>query len=198
MSSNLESQHDTVFGKTLAAYNKPEMEEFIGFFTQRFANNNISPTEIFADKTCLDAGCGNGRGSIFMMSNNARHVDFADISPTNIKSTTQNLVDFGFTDFVGHETSLETLPFEDESFDFVWCNGVIMHTHNPDLCLRELTRVLRIGGQAWIYVYGAGGVYWYAVRHFRSLLSNISADTCIAALRLMGYANRYVAEYLDD
>ena len=198
MSSNLESQHDTVFGKTLAAYNKPEMEEFVGFFTQRFANNNISPTEVFADKTCLDAGCGNGRGSIFMMSNNARHVDFADISPTNIKSTTQNLVDFGFTDFVGHETSLETLPFEDESFDFVWCNGVIMHTHNPDLCLRELTRVLRIGGQAWIYVYGAGGVYWYTVRHFRSLLSNISADTCIAALRLMGYANRYVAEYLDD
>ena len=198
MSSNLESQHDTVFGKTLAAYNKPEMEEFVGFFTQRFANNNISPTEVFADKTCLDAGCGNGRGSIFMMSNNARHVDFADISPTNIKSTTQNLVDFGFTSFVGHETSLETLPFEDESFDFVWCNGVVMHTHNPDLCLKELTRVLRIGGQAWIYVYGAGGVYWYAVRHFRSLLSNISADTCIAALRLMGYANRYVAEYLDD
>ena len=119
MSSNLESQHDTVFGKTLAAYTKPEMEEFVGFFTQRFANNNISPTEVFADKTCLDAGCGNGRGSIFMMSNNARHVDFADISPTNIKSTTQNLVDFGFTSFVGHETSLETLPFEDESFDFV-------------------------------------------------------------------------------
>jgi SAM-dependent methyltransferase len=133
-----------------------------------------------------------------MMSNGAKRVDFADISPTNIESTTRNLKSFGFDNFSGHLTSLEKLPFKDESFDFVWCNGVIMHTHNPDACLRELARVLKIGGRAWIYVYGSGGAYWYAVRRYRALLADIPAEACIAALRIMGYANRYVAEYLDD
>ena len=198
MSKNLESQHDTVFGKTLALYNKTEMEEFVGFFERRFEANGINPTELFNNKICLDAGCGNGRGSIFMMSNKAKRVDFADISPTNIDSTQKNLETFGFSNCNGHETSLETLPFEDESFDFVWCNGVVMHTHDPDSCLKELARVLRVGGKAWIYVYGSGGTYWYIVRRFRSLLSYIPADACINTLRLMGYANRYVAEYLDD
>lgn len=198
MSTNLESQHDTVFGKTFALYDRPEMEEFVGFFRQRFAANKLDPRATFAGRRCLDAGCGNGRGSIFMLSNGARHVDFADISATNIESTMKNLRSFGFDSFEGHLTSLEKLPFEDESFDFVWCNGVVMHTHNPDTCLRELARVLKIGGQAWIYVYGAGGVYWYAVRRFRSLLAHVPAEACIAALRLMGYPNRYVAEYLDD
>lgn len=198
MNDNREDQHDTVFGKTFALYDRPEMEEFVGFFRQRFAANRLDARKIFEGRNCLDAGCGNGRGAIFMMSNGAKRVDFADISPTNIESTTKNLTSFGFDNVKGHLTSLETLPFADETFDFVWCNGVVMHTRNPDACLRELSRVLKVGGQAWIYVYGSGGAYWYSVQRYRRLLANVPADACIAALRLMGYANRYVAEYLDD
>lgn len=198
MNDNREDQHDAVFGKTFALYDKPEMEEFVGFFRQRFAANKLDAKSIFAGRACLDAGCGNGRGSIFMLSNGAERVDFADISPTNIESTTRNLKSFGFSNFKGHLTTLEKLPFEDESFDFVWCNGVVMHMRNPDAGLRELARVLKTGGQAWIYVYGAGGAYWYAVRRYRSLLADVPAEACIAALRIMGYPNRYVAEYLDD
>jgi ubiquinone/menaquinone biosynthesis C-methylase UbiE len=197
-STNLESQHDAVFGKTFALYDRPEMEEFVGFFRQRFAANKLDPRAIFEGRACLDAGCGNGRGSIFMMSNGAKRVDFADISPTNIESTTHNLKSFGFDNFAGNLTSLEKLPFKDESFDFVWCNGVIMHTHNPDACLRELARVLKIGGRAWIYVYGSGGAYWYAVRRFRKIVRDVAPARCISALRLLGYAPRFVAEYLDD
>ncbi len=198
MNTNLEAEHDTVFGKTFALYDRPEMEEFVGFFRQRFAANKLDARAIFEGRACLDAGCGNGRGSIFMMSNGAKSVDYADISATNIESTGRNLKSFGFDSVKGHLTSLEKLPFADATFDFVWCNGVIMHAHNPDKCLRELARVLKPGGQMWLYVYGSGGVYWYAVRRFRNIVREIAAARCIAGLRLLGYTPRFVAEYLDD
>lgn len=195
---NREREHEDVFGQTFALYDRAAMEEFVGFFRQRFAANGIDASSTFAGKRCLDAGCGNGRGAIFMMANGASHVTCADISPTNIASTAANLDSFGFRAFATRETSLEKLPFADGEFDFVWCNGVVMHTHNPDACLSELARVLRPGGQAWIYVYGSGGVYWYAVRRFRAIVREIAPARCIAALRLLGYTSRYVAEYLDD
>jgi ubiquinone/menaquinone biosynthesis C-methylase UbiE len=152
---NREAEHDDVFGKSFALYDKAEMKEFVGFFRQRFAANNIDPGVVFSGKRCLDAGCGNGRGALFMLDNGAAHVTAADISPTNIESAARNIETFGFKNYSVKQTSLESLPFEDGAFDFVWCNGVVMHTHNPDACLSELARVLKPGGQAWISVYSA-------------------------------------------
>lgn len=196
--NNREHLHDDVFGQSFALYDHAAMEEFVGFFRQRFEANNLDAKSIFGGKRCLDAGCGNGRGSLFMLSNGAASVDTLDISQTNIDSTTHNIEDFGFKNFKCHLGSLEDIPFPDETFDFVWCNGVVMHTHNPDKCLQELARVLKVGGKAWIYVYGSGGLYWYCVKRFRALVRDIAPHICIATLRLLGYSPRYVAEYLDD
>ena len=94
--------------------------------------------------------------------------------------------------------TLEQLPFADASFDVVWCNGVLQHAANPEACLDELARVLKPNGRAWIYVYGAGGVYWYAVRHFRAWFRDVDSEQLISILQLAGLEPRYVAEYLDD
>ena len=198
MSENKEHEHDDVYGKTFELYGKRELLEFIEPLQERFDRNGIDPRAAFENKFCLDAGCGNGRGAIFMKSNGASNLAAVDISPTNVESTQRNLELFGFDDFEVHQSSLESLPFDDESFDFVWCNGVLMHTANPDACLAEISRVLKVGGQAWIYVYGAGGIYWYAMRHFRDAVRHIDSERCIAALRLIGYSVRYVAEFIDD
>jgi ubiquinone/menaquinone biosynthesis C-methylase UbiE len=174
------------------------MREFIEPFAIRFKRNNLDPPKVFTGKRCLDAGCGNGRGAIFMMSHGAAAVDCVDISGTNIESTARNLKSFGFPTFATHLSTLESLPFPDETFDFVWCNGVIMHAAQPDACLVELARVLKRGGQCWLYVYGTGGLYWWMVRRFRGLLAKISPAASLAALQLMRYPARYVAEYMDD
>lgn len=198
MTENLEHQHDDVYGKSFALYGKKELEEFIEPLAERYERNGIDPVEAFSGKACLDAGCGNGRGAVYMMSNGAKSVDTVDISPKNIESTTRNLKLFGHSNFECHLSSLETLPFEDNTFDFVWCNGVIMHTANPDVCLAEISRVLKVGGQAWVYVYGSGGVYWYAMRRFREALKVLDIDSCLDGLQLMRYPVRYVAEFIDD
>lgn len=199
MTQNIEHLHDDVFGATFALYDRAEIEQFIEPFEIRFKRNSINPDELFSGKKCLDAGCGNGRGSLFMASHGAQEIESLDISATNIESTKRNAELFGFSDIINaRQSSLESIPFADETFDFVWCNGVIMHTHNPDACLSELARVLKKGGKAWIYVYGAGGVYWYCVYKFREYLNVFSEKQCLDALTFAQTPISYLAEYMDD
>ena len=197
--ANKENLHNDVYGESFALYDKKTMEEFIAPFETRFEKNNLNPKTLFSGKRCLDAGCGNGRGSLFMARHGAAHIDSVDVSKMNIESTEKNAKIFGFEKKIkGHESTLEKIPFDDETFDFVFCNGVIMHTHNPDACLEELARVLKVGGKAWIYVYGAGGVYWYCVYKFRDVLKNRSEKDCMDALAFLQTPTSFLAEYMDD
>jgi ubiquinone/menaquinone biosynthesis C-methylase UbiE len=193
-----ERRYDEVYGETFALYSRSDMLEFIEPFRVRFEKNGLDPRQAFAGKRCLDAACGNGRGALFMLMNGAASVTACDFSPKNVESTREFLRQFGFGNTEVAEHTLEQLPYADESFDFVWCNGVLMHTRHPNRCLREITRVLKVGGKSWIYVYGSGGVYWRTIRHFRKLVEGISVTECIAALQLLRYETRYVAEFIDD
>lgn len=198
MPTSLEDQHDKVYGASFSSYDKASMDEFVSFLAQRFVANNINPTNEFKGKRCLDAGCGNGRGALFMAAHGAARVDCVDISSANIETTEANLRAQGAAPFEVSQGSLESLPYPDETFDFVWCNGVLMHTANPDACLTELARVLKTGGHCWIYVYGADGLGWYWVSTARSTIRDFGPEICLKALNLMRLEARYVAEYIDD
>ena len=193
-----EKRYEEVYGDTFAMYSKEEMKEFIEPFQIRFDRNGLDAKKIFEGKKCFDAGCGNGRGTLFMLMNGAKHVDSYDFSEKNIESTNKFVKDFGFSEFKTHQGSLEEIPFEDESFDFVWCNGVIMHTDRPNNCLSEISRILKAGGNSWIYIYGSGGAYWYIIYQLRELVKDIQIQEAIAHLRLYRYSTRYVAEFIDD
>jgi ubiquinone/menaquinone biosynthesis C-methylase UbiE len=193
-----EGSHDVVYGRTFARYSMREIEEFIEPFEIRFAENGLDADAVFGGARCLDAGCGGGRGTIFLGRHGAASVTSFDYSDTNVATTRANADRFGIDNVEVQQGTLVDLPFDDESFDVVWCNGVLQHADDPDACLREVTRVLRVGGTAWFYVYGAGGVYWYAIDRFRELLADVDAEACIALLELLRVENRYIAEYLDD
>jgi len=199
MNKNIESLHDDVFGKTFAMYDKAEMERFIKPFKVRFERNGINPIELFKGKRILDAGCGGGRGSLFMAMHGAKEIIALDVSPLNVESTKRNAELFGFSNIISaQKSSLESIAFPNGDFDFVWCNGVLMHTHNPDACLQELARVLKPNGSSWIYVYGAGGVYWYLIYKFREMLGDFPELACIHAMKLAQIPVQFLAEYMDD
>ena len=193
-----ENRYEEVFGLTFSMYSKEEFLEFMHPFVVRFERNGLDPRAMFEGKTCLDAGCGNGRGSLFMLSNGAAHVSCFDYSATNVESATRFLTEFGYDNFDTALGSLEQLPFPDQHFDFVWCNGVLMHTKRPNACLDEITRVLKVGGRSWQYLYGAGGVYWRVIHHLREMMKPVQVQTCIDHLKLYRYETRYLAEYIDD
>jgi ubiquinone/menaquinone biosynthesis C-methylase UbiE len=193
-----EQRYDKVYGETFAMYSKADMVEFIEPFKIRFLRNSLDAEQIFKGKRCFDAGCGNGRGSLFMLMNGAAQVTAYDISRKNMETTRKFAAEFGFANIRTQEGSLEQIPFQDESFDFVWCNGVIQHTEHPNQCLSELARILKTSGQMWLYIYGSGGVYWRTISHLREMLKHINVNTCMAYLKLFRYPTRYIAEFIDD
>jgi ubiquinone/menaquinone biosynthesis C-methylase UbiE len=196
--SNREHEHEDVYGKSFALYDIKQMEEFTGFFERRLLANKLNGEILFKGKRCLDAGCGNGRGSLLMLKNGAAHVTALDISEENLKSVDRNLRGFGYSNFECQRTSLENIALPDNSFDFVWCNGVLMHTAKPDLCLQELARVLKVGGKSWIYVYGSNGLYWFLINRFRSWFKELDSQRLLDCLQMMNAEVRYIGEYMDD
>ena len=79
---------------------------------------------------CLQIGV---RGSKF--GQNWVSVDLYDNSPE---------IDFNY--------DIADLRFEDEVFDRIACNAILEHVVDPTIALRELHRVLKVGGRIWVEV----------------------------------------------
>ncbi len=96
------------------------------------------------DKLChincivLDAGCGNGNYIIDENRNNIKWAVGVDVS---ISATGKNIC---LDEII--ETSLENLPFPDNTFDCVLSLWVFEHLENPQKVLDEIHRVLKPGG----------------------------------------------------
>jgi ubiquinone/menaquinone biosynthesis C-methylase UbiE len=186
-----------VFGDTFALYDDREFDEFLVPLYERLAANSI-PKDVFRGKRCLDAGCGGGRASVLMAECGAAEVVGLDLSERNVETCRMRAAQRGLDQCSFVQGSLLDVPFEDESFDIVWSNGVLHHTEDPDRTLRELTRVLKPGGNFWLYLYGSGGVYWYTIDWIRGLLAGHDIRRCIYQLRLMSVPVRRIAEWIDD
>jgi SAM-dependent methyltransferase len=103
------------------------------------------------NKKVLDVGCGTG---FWVREFSRRGIETygVDLSEVSVGLTRKSLLYFGYkaTIDVGNA---EDLPFADESFDHVNCQGVIHHTPNTQKCISEFYRVLRPGGTVCFSVY---------------------------------------------
>jgi ubiquinone/menaquinone biosynthesis C-methylase UbiE len=100
-------------------------------------------------KRFLDLGCGGvGLGLLWLVQANEKHG--IDPIPINKLSTGNQFLD-NFAETVQnsvqyHHGKGENLPFENNYFDFIVCNNVLDHVHNPYHILSEIWRVLEPGG----------------------------------------------------
>jgi ubiquinone/menaquinone biosynthesis C-methylase UbiE len=186
-----------VYGDTFALYDEAAFDEFVEPLYARLKANHID-TGVFRGKRCLDAGCGGGRGSVLMAQCGAREVVGLDLSPRNVESARKRAEQKGLTNVRFQQGTLSAIPFDDESFDIVQCNGVLHHMDDPDTGLSEIARVLKTGGWLWLYLSGSGGTYWYVVDWIRAELRGLGVRDCIAQLRLMDSPVRRIAEWVDD
>jgi SAM-dependent methyltransferase len=95
----------------------------------------------------LDAGCGMGRWLHFAVEKGAEIVGM-DVSPAIDVAAAR---DGDHADFV--QADLRWPPFPPESFDLVYCFGVLHHLEEPQVGVRALAKLVRPGGELRLYVY---------------------------------------------
>ena len=120
----------------------------------------------FKDKTMLEIGCGMGMDSIHLCRCGFK-LTAIDLTEVAIKVAKERAkkerckINF-------HLGNAEKLKFKDESFDYIWSNGVLHHTPNIQQAVNEVHRVLKTGGKAYIMLYAK-----YSLVNFIHKLFNI-------------------------
>lgn len=99
----------------------------------------------------LDLGCGSGRWTKYIAPK-VKQVEAVDPSEA-IYSAAANFQDLQNVRF--SRAGVETIPFADNSFDFVMSLGVLHHIPDTAAALKSLIKKLKPGGYALIYLYYA-------------------------------------------
>lgn len=120
------------------------VEKWIDFFYKNYPEDVRKKIE---SGICLDAGCGGTIKGVSLINKfNPVSVFACDINENHGKLYKGNKASFICSD-------IACLPFENNYFDFILCNGVAHHTPNPWKTIGELYRVLKPGGLIHISLY---------------------------------------------
>ena len=168
------------------------IEEAVRILRERFAECGFLDS-IETGSTVLDAGCGSGRYSMALASLCSAKVIGLDLGTTSLENARRIAADASITNLEFRTGNVLDLPFADGSIDCIFSNGVLHHTGDTARGLHEMHRVLRPGGRAFLYLYGAGGVFWHARRAARKVMQRIPREYTCDVLRMIGMpANRFI------
>ena len=136
----------------------------------RFREETLWDESQLAGKLVLDAGCGSGRFSEIALKLGASliAVDYSsavDASKQNLSAPNKLIV----------QGDLAALPVLDQTFDFIYCIGVLQHTSEPARIVKELLRCLKIGGEITLTFYenSSWHVLWYSKYLVRPLTKRL-------------------------
>jgi ubiquinone/menaquinone biosynthesis C-methylase UbiE len=94
----------------------------------------------------LDVGCGVGHWTQVLLPHlpPSARIEGIDAEPAWVIKAWENVEDKRLTFRVGQ---VEKLPFDDDSFDIVTCQTLLIHVADVKVALREMLRVLKPGGR---------------------------------------------------
>jgi len=138
MSKTVTDLYDNIWNN----FDKEMVDEAVQLLSTRLKRNKVS-LNLIKNKIVLDDGCGSGRYSIALKKLGAKRVIGLD------KGKGKKLKYKGI-EYVN--ASVLKLPFKDNTFDFVFCNGVLHHTNNTKQGIREIHRVLKPNSYMWLYL----------------------------------------------
>lgn len=146
---NIDKETVNSFGDEWLKFDAFSAEDIQGAGDQYF---DIVHSDMLGQNTvALDLGCGSGRWTKYLASK-VGFIEAVDPSSAVFQAATvwNKLENVRFT-----QASVDTLPFPDNSFDFVMSLGVLHHIPDTQQALITAMRKLKPKGYALIYLYYA-------------------------------------------
>lgn len=147
-------------------------------------------------KIALDDGCGGGRYTVALKKFGYEKVYGVDYSSINVKTAklrTKSMENIFFKKADAHK-----LPFKNNTFDFVFCNGVLHHSRSIKDGVKEMVRVMKQGGDGWLYLINKpGGIHWDTVELLRRVMRPVQPEYARRVLRMFGVPENRVFCILD-
>jgi SAM-dependent methyltransferase len=148
--------------RTFYVWNHP-LHDASGYF------GKIFPYERYRSRRVLEVGCGMGT----MAMNWARHgalVFASDLNLTAVTQTRRRFLNLGLASAIV-QMDANTMPYADDSFDYVYSWGVLHHSPDLDSSVREMFRILRPGGEFGVMLYCRDSLLFrYSVRYLEGFL----------------------------
>lgn len=186
------------YGKLFSAFQDEKYyQEPTEFLRQRLERNDY-PMDKFKGMTALDAGCGNGRYTVGLHNLGFKDVTGLDWGDQNIANAEERRDAKGLKGITYVKGNVFDMPFPDDSFDFVLSNGVLHHTENPELGVRELLRVLKPGGMGMIMMIpNPGGLHWNSQEILRVCLKDVDYAKARSVFATLGVPPNRRMFFLD-
>ena len=133
----------------------------------RFSEETLWDKNTLNGKLVLDAGCGSGRFSEIALKFGSAliAVDFSsavEAAQQNLSAPTKLIL----------QGDLASLPIPNETFDYIYCIGVLQHTSEPGQITKELLRCLKVGGEITLTFYENSS--WHVLLYSKYLIRPIT------------------------
>lgn len=182
-----------VYGQFWEKFSYQELtDNAIKIIKDRWEPNGFS-VENLKGKTALDIGCGSGRYTFALGKLGCKSVVGVDYGQRGLNVAREIVKKSNIQNISFKKADVLELPFEDESFDFVLCHGVLHHTENMEKGLYEMVRIAKKRATIWLYLYGDGGIFWYARKKMPLVMKQIPQHYTIKVLDMIGMpSNRFI------
>lgn len=182
-----------VYGSLWAKLSSEDLTDNAVKILRERLEKNAFDLSMLKGKKALDIGCGSGRYTFALKKLGCDSVTGVDSGDEGLEIARSMLKKENSSDIFFIKQDVLDLSFEDETFDFVFCNGVLHHTEDMERGIREMIRVAKMGAKIWLYLYGDGGIFWYARKKMRLIMKKIPQEYTIRVLDTIGMpGNRFI------
>ena len=154
-----QKNYTTSFGFQWNKFDKTQLDSSnkINFTRNRFYQSTEWDPEIISKENVLEVGSGAGRFTeVFLKSTNGilHSVDYSNAVEANFQNNLE------FKDRLElSQASIYEMPFSDNTFDKIFCFGVLQHTPSFEKSIESLIKKAKIGAEIVVDFYPIKG--WY-------------------------------------
>lgn len=156
---SMEEEHQDLFQNLWVQFDADQYRDRIARYDDRLRFNDLEEG-VFDGARLVDMGCGHGNFGHAFLNAGAAEVLGVDYGAESIRyaEAARDRLEVPEARYRFVHATVYDVPESSESFDAACQNGVFHHLDDEDRAYREMYRLLKPGGLAWIYTEGEGSI----------------------------------------